>query len=153
MSKGNVNIVRGLYDVEDAVATVRDDQLWAAWVGSVGSHFHPDFEGCFVTGVGGAGRGEPFIGLDGFREFCLEWFAPMTAHRGEVQRIMGLGERVLVLLREYVRLPINPAEVHADTAHVITFRDGKIALFEGFFNRSHALEAVGLSEQDARVGS
>jgi ketosteroid isomerase-like protein len=153
MSQENVDIVRALYDVENAMATVRDDQLWAAWVERVGPHFHPDFEGYFITGVEDARRGEPFLGLEGFREFCVEWFAPMTTHRGEIQQIMDLGKRVLVLLREYVRLPINPAEVHADTGHVITFRDGKVALFEGYFSRCHALEAAGLSEQDAHAES
>ena len=134
MSEENVKIVRAVYDPEDAVGVLRDDDLWAAWVERVGPHFHPDFEGYLIDGVGVDGRGDTFSGLNGLREAGLDWFAPMATYRREIKQIIDRGERVLVLVREYARPDGSAGEIVINPAHLLTFRDGKISRSSRFIS-------------------
>ena len=67
--------------------------------------------------------------------------------------IIDLGDRVVILLRDHGRRKDMETEVELFGATVLTFREGKIARWEDYANRAAALEAVGLSEQDAHADS
>jgi len=61
-------------------------------------------------------------------------------------------DRVLVFSREGGRGKGSGAEVQTHlTAHLWTLKDGKAVRMQSYWERSDALEAVGLSEQDARA--
>src|SRR5436190_7308199 len=47
---------------------------------------------------------ETFVGLDGWRATALDWMAAMTSYRREIEKTIDLGDRVLVLAREYARV-------------------------------------------------
>jgi ketosteroid isomerase-like protein len=60
------------------------------------------------------------------------------------------GDRVLVFSREGGRGKGSGAEVQTHlTAHIWTLRDGKAVRMQSIWERADALEAVGLSEEDA----
>ena len=73
--------------------------------------------------------------------------------RLEPQEFVDAGDRVATRLRHHGRgrrsgLEINEAMYH----QVATFRAGRMVRIEYFGEWSEALEAVGLSEQDAQAG-
>jgi ketosteroid isomerase-like protein len=63
------------------------------------------------------------------------------------------GDRVLAIGTIRVRGKGSGVEVEQPMTLVVTYRDGKIARFEAFGDNQKALEAVGLSEQDAHADS
>jgi ketosteroid isomerase-like protein len=73
-------------------------------------------------------------------------------HRIEPQEFIDAGDRVVVLQREYQRSK-SGAELVIDTASILDLRDGRIVRIQGYMNPAEALEAVGLSEQDAHADS
>jgi ketosteroid isomerase-like protein len=71
------------------------------------------------------------------------------------ERFIDAGhDRVLVFSREGGRGKESGAEVQTHlTAHLWTLRDGKAIRMQSYWERAEALEAVGLSEQDAQGNS
>ena len=71
-----------------------------------------------------------------------------------VQELIDAGEQVIVRGDERGRGRTSGVEVEwAGNAGVWTIRDGKIIRVAWFASREEALEAVGLSEQDAHADS
>ena len=60
------------------------------------------------------------------------------------------GDRIVVFIRETARGRGSGVEVEIRVGHLWTMREGKVVRFEYFPEREEALEAVGLSEQDAQ---
>ena len=68
------------------------------------------------------------------------------------KEFIDAGDRVVVLQREYQRSK-SGAELVIDTATILDLRDGRIVRIQGYMNPAEALEAAGLSEQDAHADS
>jgi uncharacterized protein len=64
----------------------------------------------------------------------------------EVEKYFEAGDEVVVFLRFHGRPRGSSAEVVAPLAHVWTIRAGKAIRLRQLFDRTEALEAVGLSE-------
>jgi ketosteroid isomerase-like protein len=96
---------------------------------------------------------EPRYGRDGFLNALEMWLAPWETYRIELNEVIDAGGRVLVVFREFGRNKGAGHDVEQTAFHLWTFRDGKAVRFDGFFNRSDAFEAAGLSEQDAHAES
>ena len=90
--------------------------------------------------------GKTYTGLEGFRESWLDWLAPYSEYRTEVEEAIDCGERVLLLQSSSGRLEGSTKEVKLAPAVVYTVRDGKIARVEPYADRAEALKAVGLSK-------
>ena len=56
------------------------------------------------------------------------------------------GDDVVAFIHEYRRGRGSGIEVEAETAMVVTVRDGRVVRMQGYMDRSVALRAVGLSE-------
>src|SRR5439155_892043 len=80
--------------------------------------------------------------LDSFEEISIE-----------SERFIDLGERILVFVRFRVKGKGSGVQVDAPLAYLLTLRDGKVTEWGLFGDRRKALEAVGLSEQDAHADS
>ena len=148
MSQENVELVVGLLPPAqlDFVQLFRDEQVWAALAESIAPHYHTDFE----TIVRGLPEGDKtYTGMDGLRAAWLEWTAPWATYRMELDEAVDLGDRVLLLTHDFARREGSTDEMKIAAAPVWTFRDGKIACIEFYGTREEALEALGLSEQDA----
>jgi ketosteroid isomerase-like protein len=153
MSQENVDLVRSLQPSPDTdlVALFRDDATAAVVMEALSPSFHEDVEIIAPTFV--AGRGVRFAGLDGLRAGWLDWLEPWESYRVEIEDLIDAGDEVVVLPRDYGRRAGTAAEVSVMGAAVWTVRDGKIARVAFYLNRSEALEAVGLSEEDAHADS
>ena len=137
MSQGNVEIVRRMYE------------LWGRmdWEGML-ELVDPDVEQHGT--VGGLGEGNVSRGVDEIRQrFEAENIEVWEEHRIEPVRLIDAGERVVVIQHEYQRGKGSGVEIEIDTATVFDVRDGRIARIQPYMNPAEALEAVGLSEQDA----
>ena len=74
--------------------------------------------------------------------------------RLEPQEFVDAGDQVATRLRHHGRGKRSGAEINEALYHqVVTFRAGRMVRIEYFGEWSEALEAAGLSEQDARAGS
>jgi ketosteroid isomerase-like protein len=133
MSQRNLEIIR-----RQAEAVNRGD------VDAVLSDMDPEIE--FIpkrAGVQGA-----YHGHKGIRDFFADTFENFDLFEVSNDEIRDLGDRVVSIGTLHVRGKGSGVEVTVPTALVVVFRGGKIVRFEDFGERSRALEAVGLSEQD-----
>ena len=138
MSQENVEIIRAFID-----AFNRED-LEAAYK-RLGSDFELDFSRAVgpVSGV---------FKLDQVRALLDEFFGVWEAVRFEVDEIVEAGDLVVALWTGHVK-GRDGIEAQARTAWVWTIRDGTVERVCFYQERQDALEAVGLSEQDAHADS
>ncbi len=142
MSRENVEVVLRLQPGPevDLAHLFRNDDRWARFKKAAGPIYHSDFTSAAAL----LGIDSISAGLDGLREFWLDWLAPWATYRTEAEEAIDLGERVLVLSRSYGRLEGGAQEVEEAPASVWTVRGEKIARIEFYADRPEALKAVGL---------
>ena len=145
MSRENVELVLSVQPAPDVNVTqmLRDDALWAAALEATATIRHPDFK-CILRG--GLEGDRIYIGTDGMRQMFLDWLAPWAGYRTEILDAIDCGDQVLVLANTFGRLEGSTQEVELSSSDVWTVRDGKVALWEAYLNRSEALKAVGLEK-------
>jgi ketosteroid isomerase-like protein len=139
MSQENVELVRVGYE-----AWNRGD------MDAILAIFHPDVE-LVTTGVF-PGLDPAYRGHDGFRKFWRDFRGTWESLSIAVHELRDCGERVVVLFSFWAR-GRDGLEVHRQNAAVSTIRDGLVVRQENHRDWSTALEAVGLSEQDAHADS
>ena len=139
MSQENVEIVRRVY------AAWNDGHL-ETWLQAL----DPDFELCLPEGGLNIGTRR---GREAFRQFMEGFLEVWDDLRAEPERFFEAGEQVVVFVR--IRGVGKGSGVEAETrpAHLVTLRAGNVARLVVFPERAKALEAVGLSEQDAHADS
>jgi ketosteroid isomerase-like protein len=87
-----------------------------------------------------------FRGLEAVRDGVMRsWHESWVEQRSTAERFVDLGDRVLLLTVEHLR-GRDGIEVTQPAANIVTFRDGRIVRFEGFWDRQTALDAAGLAE-------
>jgi ketosteroid isomerase-like protein len=126
---------------QDFAQVLRDDKAWAAAVKCFSPLFHPDLE---TVAPGVPGTEKTYTGFDGFRAAWLAWVAPWASYRTETKEAFDAGDRVLLILEDFARPEGSTQEVKIYGSAVWSFRDGKIARFEAYAERSEAREAIGL---------
>lgn len=85
------------------------------------------------------------------RTFFEDLFAPFEEVTAKPQRFFDHGDRIVVLLQVRLRPLGSSAFVENRIGHLWTFRDGKALRLEIFPEREKALEAIGMSEAEARA--
>ncbi len=146
MSQQNVDVILGLplfRPGADFVALTRDTVQAAKLADEVTPLVHEDFECVFPNLLGGD---VTYLGLEGMRAALRDWLAPWASYRVEMERGIDCGERVVTLYDVFATAPDTTHEVKLSGADIWTFRDGKIARWEGYPSRGAALRAVGLEE-------
>lgn len=106
------------------------------------SLFHPSLrhdqtEGLFLDGV--------FYGPEGVRAALEEISADWEGLSYELEGVVDVGERLLVLLRMHARVRDSDAELDAQVAHVWEFRDGQAVRWDAYSDRASALRALSAS--------
>jgi ketosteroid isomerase-like protein len=144
MSQENVEIVRRAHpgpDV-DIAALVRDDELNRRTFAAISPLFDPEFE-CVLHFPGA----EPatYEGLKGFRAGWRDWLAPWATYRAVIEELVDLGDRVLVMVRDYGRSDPGSPEIEQIDAAIWTVRDGRIVRAEFYTVREEALRDAGLT--------
>ena len=98
---------------------------------------------------------KPLRGREEFRRFLAEsdkdWEGGATS--GEIREIFPVGDRVVTLADWGGKGRASGIDLRSDLTSILTIRDGRIVKIEWFFDHAQALEAVGLSEQDAHADS
>ena len=139
MSQENVDVVRAII----AAAETGD------WDTAIKA-FDPEVQ-LDQTRLPGGGVYKGFTGVWSFYE---KWFGSWEEFRIDSQGVIAVPDgRVLSLDRVSGRGRRSGVEVAMETANVYTLRNGKIIQMTGYPARSEALEALGLSEQDAHADS
>jgi ketosteroid isomerase-like protein len=87
-----------------------------------------------------------YSGHDGWRAFWRTWRDAWETVTIRVERIEDLGDRALVVVTFDGVGRGSGVEVNIEVFQLWTFRDGKVARGQAFFDREEALEAVGLRE-------
>jgi ketosteroid isomerase-like protein len=136
MSQENVEIVKAAYD-----AFNRED--WDASLKAAAPGFEMDFSRAV-----GPWRG--VFGLDQSRRLMEEFSETWESARWEPDEFIEAGDLVVVPLTGHLK-GRGGIEVVGHTAWVWTIRNGAIDRAEMYQERQDALEAVGLSEQDAHA--
>jgi ketosteroid isomerase-like protein len=137
MSQENVERIRATFE-----AFIAGDRDFGAGL------LHPDVEWDSsefeVPGVGGVYHGTVSV-----RQFWREWLSAWETVQFEYQ-LVDAGDSVVVLLDQWMRGRSTGIELPLGKyAHIYTFRDGLVVHWKVYMSQSQALEAVGLSEQDA----
>jgi hypothetical protein len=146
MSQENVELIRALVPTPetDVAALFRDESLFKATREALGALFDPGFESVAVWQ-----GGTTYAGVEGFRRMWLDWLQPWATYHVQVDELIDAGDRVVVLVRDRGRRHDMEAEVELISGSVWTVRDSKLVRVEFCSDRAEALEAAGLSEQDA----
>ena len=139
MSQENVEIVRQAFDAFnrgdlDAAMRDTDPEVELDWSRSRGVE----------AGV--------YRGREASRAFWATWFEVFDRVTVSPDEFIESGEHVVVPNTSHVR-GRDGVEVEAKAAVVVTIRNGRIAEWRLFQEKREALEAVGLSEQDAHADS
>ena len=142
MSQENVEVVRCIYAALDRGD---DEAFWKL----VAPDFVVDFSRRLLDPVVLCGRGQVQPWAD--RELEM-WEGGRT--RWQPEEVIDAGDKVLAFIRTGGRGKANGAEVDAYVWNVVTFRDDEPVEWTYFGeDRAAALEAAGLSEQDAHADS
>jgi ketosteroid isomerase-like protein len=147
MSQENVDFVKGLFA---AGAEMDKEALLAALPELIAQTCDPEIE-WYEDPQRADGR--VYRGHSGVRESWERWLDQSDEWDTEAERFVDCGDDVLVVAREHGRGARSGATVSARNFIVITFRHGKILRYREFYDEAAALDAVGLSEQDAHTDS
>jgi ketosteroid isomerase-like protein len=114
--------------------------------------FVSDFESRVFPGV--PGMEQPLArGVDGLVAMWREWLTPWASFRLDAERFIDAGDDVVVFARVQSRTARDDVLVEHSPTAVWSIRDGKVVSIHFYLDRAEALEAVGLSEQDAHGDS
>ena len=90
----------------------------------------------------------PYVGREAVLRVFEQWRETWDADSLEPISIIDAGDRVVV--RQRWRGVGHGPDLNMEVSVVTTMRKGRTILIEFFWDHAEALEAVGLSEQDAR---
>jgi hypothetical protein len=144
MSQGNVELVLMVQPGPevDCVPLFRDESRWTEFAEAIRPVIHPNVE-CVLHEFGGERR---YLGLGGIRSFMLDWMAPWASYRIEMERVIDLKERVVVLNNDRGLRESSTSEVKGRVGVVWTIHGVKIARLDAYTTHAEALKAVGLEE-------
>jgi ketosteroid isomerase-like protein len=146
VSAESVELIRSVFPGPevDLVELFADDAAFGQWAEALGPLLDPGF--MTVAHMPGA---EPATaeGLRGLRAGWLDWLAPWASYRTEIEELIDLEERVVVVICDYARREPDGPEVRLRAAVIWTLRGGLIARIDFYpGGRAEALASVGLAE-------
>ena len=94
-----------------------------------------------------------YHGHDGVERFFSEWLGAWTDYRIEIREYIDAGGSVVMVFRQRGIGRGSGVKTERDFFAVYDLRDLKVVRYRQYESRKEALEAVGLSEQDARADS
>jgi ketosteroid isomerase-like protein len=144
MSRENVEIAKILLPQPgtDIVPLIRDEDIYARMAEAFRPFLTQDFESVMVWPA----VTRTYTGLEGLRKNWLDWLEPWSTYRSTYEKLIDVGEHVVVLLRNHGRREDMETEVELIGATILTFREGKLARWGDYVERAAAFDALGLSE-------
>jgi ketosteroid isomerase-like protein len=98
-----------------------------------------------------AANAEAVRGRQAIVRFWADLFEAFEQVEVEPRKFFASGDRIAVILEARFRPQGSSGVVENRIGHVWTFRDGKAIRFEVFPEREKALEAIGMSPEEARA--
>jgi ketosteroid isomerase-like protein len=141
MSQENVERVRRAFDAWNAGD-------FDGWV----ERMHPDFEWSPAIPQTMEGAEAVYRGGSGLRRYWDEMHS-VWDFTGEVAEVRDLGDTVMILGCVKATGRVSGVDVDSPWAMVVELKDGLGIRARTYRSHHEALEAVGLSEQDARADS
>jgi len=92
-------------------------------------------------------------GHEGVRRWWEEWFAAFPDYKIEIDEVRDLGAVTVAAMRAVAHGAGSEVPLEDTTWLAIRWRKGKAVWWQVLYTREEALEAVGLSEQDAHSDS
>jgi ketosteroid isomerase-like protein len=114
---------------------------------------HPEIEIKLIGGLADIVGASSFSGHAGARRFFTDMFATFETVRLDHERFIEAGEQLVSVSRVTATVAASPAPVGFRYGIVWGFKEGKVVQYDGYYELREALEAVGLSEQDAHADS
>jgi ketosteroid isomerase-like protein len=143
MSQENVEVVERLFDAaarRDSAAVFDIYDAYIVWDASRTER--------------GAMTGKVVLGREALLKWLREWYEPWETVDDILGHLVDAGQqRVVSSMIQRGRGRTSGVEVAEELGTVWTIQDGKIIRAVWFPSRAEALEAVGLSEQDAHADS
>jgi ketosteroid isomerase-like protein len=102
-------------------------------------------EGLFLDGV--------FYGTEGLRAALEEIETDWADLHFELEDLIDMGDRYLVLVRMRARVRGSEAQLDAQVAHVFEFRDGRVVKWDLYGDRAKAWKALSLAGPFGLPGS
>jgi ketosteroid isomerase-like protein len=96
---------------------------------------------------------QTYVGHEGVKLFMRTWLGSFENWEPVPERFIESGDDVVVIVCDRAYLKGSSAPVTRRYAHVFTFRDDRVIRSRIYSDPAAALEAVGLSEQDAHADS
>ena len=138
MSQENMEVVR------DAHAEFERGNFWIPDI------FDPSVRVVWLPVAGGV---QETVGLDGMARAMKEWMEPWEQVTTVPERIIDAGNQVAIIAEWRGRGKASGVFTRWRYGSVWTLRDGKVTSIVSYTDPADALEAVGLSEQDAHADS
>jgi ketosteroid isomerase-like protein len=101
----------------------------------------------FAMGEGGT----TYRGHDGTRRYMSDLDDAFEIGRADVDDALSVGDIAVLVGRIHYRGKGSGVESESPAGWMLKFRNGKVLCFRAFREPEQALEAVGLSEQDAHA--
>ena len=96
----------------------------------------------------------PLVGRDQTRSMLEDSRSAWASCAHTPKEVLDIGDGRVIIRGDWGGKGIaSGVEVYQDLSAIFTVRDGQISKVEYFFGHDRALEAAGLSEQDAPAGS
>jgi ketosteroid isomerase-like protein len=137
MSQENVELVRRFHDHFDRTG----EPLWDVLDSDIEVH---DYD------IPDAGT---YQGLAGYSKWLTNWGEVFESFALELERIVDGGDQVVSLFLMRATGRGSGVSIERRDAMVSTIRNGKVTRVDYYNDQSQALEAVGLSKQDAHADS
>jgi hypothetical protein len=145
MSRARVELVSSLQPGPEVnlVELFTDDAANARMADAVARLLEPAFVSCFHF------PGAPptsYSGLGGLRQGWIDWLTPWTSYRSEIEDVIDLEERVVVIVRDYARSESDTPEVDFMGATIWTVGDDRVSRVDFYAGgRGEGLASVGLT--------
>jgi ketosteroid isomerase-like protein len=133
MSRESLEIVREMYKRRE-----RGDMY-------VGEFVHPELVFVRIGAEAPDFTGE-WHGMEGLKRATADYLNVWEDYSFEVERMIDLGDRVLVLEKQTARGRRSGAVISQDVGALLTLRDRLIVRWEYYWERADALEAAGIAE-------
>ena len=133
MPTPNIEVVRALYERRE-----RGEMYVREFV-------HPEIEFVRIGSEAPDFAGE-WHGLEGLRQATVDYLNVWEDYQFEVERMIDLGDRILILEKQTARGRRSGAVISQDVGALLTLRDGLIVRWEYYWERADALEAAGVQE-------
>jgi ketosteroid isomerase-like protein len=144
ISKQNLELVRGVYDVGLVVLPLSEDGEQALLDRLFGEFCDEKLE---IRMPADYPEGAQVLrGRAGFARLFAMFRDTWTEFHFEPERFIDCGERVAVLVRVIAKGGASGLATERRTAHVWTVRDGRLISIQIYLDRAEGLAAVGLTE-------